>query len=71
LPVSNKDFDDIFTRALSNVIQQVSIADELEKQIQELEKQIETKKAELKALEDQLTNLKLKYQLESIKKQLI
>jgi len=71
LPVSNKDFDDIFTRALSNVIQQVSIADELEKQIQELEKQIETKKAELKALEDQLSNLKLKYQLESIKKQLI
>jgi len=56
---------------VSSFVKQVVVQDELEKQIQELEKQIETKKAELKALEDQLTNLKLKYQLESIKKQLI
>ncbi|MEM3506697.1 MAG: hypothetical protein QXT31_03480 [Candidatus Bathyarchaeia archaeon] len=67
LPIVSAEFLKLFNDAFNHVIE---AKDDLKEQIRLLEEQIKIKQAELQELQDQLTSLKLKAQLDEMKETL-
>jgi len=71
LPVPTEEFTRLFNLALSSIATQASPVSELEEQVKRLEELIAQKHRELQALQEQLSQLKLKLQLETMKRQVV
>ncbi|MCW4047130.1 MAG: hypothetical protein NWE99_06170 [Candidatus Bathyarchaeota archaeon] len=73
LPVVTEELNRLFNMALASVTvsSKVSVVADLEEQVKKLEELIKQKEAELQALREQLSQLKLKLQFEQMKMKMV